>query len=361
MLSSNYKSVGVLLATIVGLAGATAVFAAGHGGGGGGGGGGGFHGGGGSFGGGGFHGGSYGGGGMSAAHFSGASYGSFSAPHMSGGSTFAGSRNFSGSSHVSSFNSTGTMHNSTFTGANHFHNGVNPGHFTAGTSNHPVNPQSWQHNANWWHSNANWNHGYPWYGYHHFYPNYWYPFAWGSLWYPFWWSIGPFYGGWGYGWGSYPYCEYYYGADSGYQPTAYVSTADYPPSEPAVNGNAPTPAPAEEPSAPPASGGETDWGVQYLGGARDAFQQGSYADALRLAKHASIEMPQNPKPHELMALAAFALKDYRGANLEAVRRLADVIRLLWESADVQQANRRFGGLRARAQGRRRCTVRAGVP
>ena len=57
--------------------------------------------------------------------------------------------------------------------------------------------------------------------------------------------------------------------------------------------------------------------MQYLGGARDAFQQGAYADALRLASHAAIEMPQNAKPHEMMSLAAFALKDYRSANLEA--------------------------------------------
>ena len=79
--------------------------------------------------------------------------------------------------------------------------------------------------------------------------------------------------------------------------------------------------------------------MQYLGGAQDAFQQGSYADALRLANHAAIEMPQNAKPHELMSLAAFALKDYRGANLEAHAALS-----LGQAADWRTLYAYYGDL-----------------
>jgi hypothetical protein len=265
---------------------------------------------------------------FSAPRVSSGSHGSFSAPRTSGGSAFTTSHNFNGSNHISTFNAThgntfGNMNafhggNTTFKGVNpaHFNPAVNPGHFTAGTHTHPVNPQAWSHNGNWWHSGSNWwhgggnwNHGHPWYGYNHFFPNFWYPFAWSGLWFPYWWSLGS-----SYGWGGYPYCEYYYGSGYGYQPTSYISTTDYVPSESYATNYQQAPLPNE---AQTAQSEETDWGMQYLSGATDAFQQGSYADALRLANHAAIEMPQNAKPHELAALAAFALKDYRGANLEA--------------------------------------------
>jgi thioredoxin-like negative regulator of GroEL len=64
-----------------------------------------------------------------------------------------------------------------------------------------------------------------------------------------------------------------------------------------------------------AAGG--DWGSEFLDSARQAFLKHEYADALRLASHASVETPKDAKVHELMSLALFALKDYRGANLEA--------------------------------------------
>jgi tetratricopeptide (TPR) repeat protein len=60
-----------------------------------------------------------------------------------------------------------------------------------------------------------------------------------------------------------------------------------------------------------------DWGDQFLTSAREAFHNGSYSDALRLANHSAVETPHKAKPHELMSLALFALKDYRGANIEA--------------------------------------------
>jgi tetratricopeptide (TPR) repeat protein len=219
-----------------------------------------------------------------------------------------------------------------------FNHAVSPGHFTAGTHNHPVNPRSWHHNANWWHANSNWNHFHGFHDFHHFHNHFLFsPFFFGAgFWSPFWWSLGP-----SYGWNSYPYCEYYYGSDYGYTPTAYVSASDYVAVEPTPAINEPS---ANEQSAPPSvnqppTDEQTDWGVQYLGGARDAFQQGSYADALRLAGHAAIEMPQNVKPHEIASLAAFALKDYRTANLEAHAALA-----LGEPADWRTLYTYYGDL-----------------
>ena len=261
-------------------------------------------------------------------------------------------------SHGNTFRNPGSIQagNSTFKGSNrvNFNSSVNPGHFTAGMHNHPVNPQAWHQNPNWWHSGANWNHGYPGYGYNRFYPNYLYPFVSASLGYPFWWSIRPYYGG-NYYRNYYPYSEYYYGSDYGYQPTTYISTTVLPSESYAVNyeqtpppesyaaNYEQTPPPSEEQAAlsaeQAAPNAETDWGMQYLGGAQDAFQQGSYADALRLANHAAIEMPQNAKPHELMSLAAFALKDYRGANLEAHAALS-----LGQAADWRTLYTYYGDL-----------------
>jgi len=57
--------------------------------------------------------------------------------------------------------------------------------------------------------------------------------------------------------------------------------------------------------------------LRLYNAAREAFRSGDYRDALRLANHAAIEAPQNPKVHELASLALFALGDYRGAAIEA--------------------------------------------
>ena len=57
--------------------------------------------------------------------------------------------------------------------------------------------------------------------------------------------------------------------------------------------------------------------IKFLTSARYAFRNGDYSDALRLASHAAVELPKDAKAHELMSLALFALKDYKGANLEA--------------------------------------------
>jgi hypothetical protein len=57
--------------------------------------------------------------------------------------------------------------------------------------------------------------------------------------------------------------------------------------------------------------------LQYYSKAREAFLQGDYRGALRLACHAGVEEPQNPKVHELSSLALFALHNYSPAAGEA--------------------------------------------
>jgi tetratricopeptide (TPR) repeat protein len=63
-------------------------------------------------------------------------------------------------------------------------------------------------------------------------------------------------------------------------------------------------------------------GAAYFAEAADAFRAGNYSDALRLANHAAIESPQNPKAAELMSLASFARGDDRAASGEAHAALA---------------------------------------
>ncbi len=58
-------------------------------------------------------------------------------------------------------------------------------------------------------------------------------------------------------------------------------------------------------------------GFQYYSDARDAFLQGDYNTALRLAGHAGVDAPQNPKVHELISLTLFALGNYPAAASEA--------------------------------------------
>ena len=68
--------------------------------------------------------------------------------------------------------------------------------------------------------------------------------------------------------------------------------------------------------SPDASGNE---GLQYYNDARSAFSQGEYRDAMRLAGHAAVESPQNPKVHELLSLASFASGNYLAAATEGTR------------------------------------------
>jgi hypothetical protein len=162
--------------------------------------------------------------------------------------------------------------------------------------NHPVNPQQWRHDGKWSGTNPDWDRGHGHHdehGKHDFHHRHYFPYVVTPLWWNY---YRPYYA-----WYRYPY----YGDDYGlYDYGSY----DYGP----ATYSAELPTISEEPAAP-----DEDWGGQYLASAREAFRQGSYADALRLAGHAAVELPRSPKPHELMSLALFALKDYRGANLEA--------------------------------------------
>ncbi len=63
-------------------------------------------------------------------------------------------------------------------------------------------------------------------------------------------------------------------------------------------------------------------GAEFYAQAESAFRGGQYRDAMRLASHAAIESPKNPKAHELMSLSLFAAGDYRGAAIEAHAALA---------------------------------------
>lgn len=150
-----------------------------------------------------------------------------------------------------------------------------------------------------------WNHD--WHNYHHHCHHY--PYAFG-----FW----PFWDPWYFGFSvplvtQYVYC---YGAE----PYDWAGDAA---ASPAVSTVA-----VESDEAPAAEPTESGGGIgglsalQLYSGAREAFRSGDYRDALRLANHAAIESPQNPKVHELISLSLFALGDYRGSAIEAHAALA---------------------------------------
>ena len=57
--------------------------------------------------------------------------------------------------------------------------------------------------------------------------------------------------------------------------------------------------------------------VGYYSAGRAAFLQGDYQDALRQAAHAELDAPGNPRVHESISLALFALGNYPAAASEA--------------------------------------------
>jgi hypothetical protein len=247
---------------------------------------------------------------------------SFAAPSFSSGmrsfaapSFNSGMRNFSYSPqhfnaapHINS-NFVSRVPSNSF--SNSFHaqqfNFRNNGNFQS-TIQHPVNPQAWGHNNNWWRSNYAWNRGYDHdHDFDHFRSFEFFPY-----WSPFWRNYGSFYS-----WYGYPYNSYY---DYGYSPNdyyGYYEPSGYYSDVSAVESSY-SPVPDQYPGVDEETAGTSDdWSDKYLNSARDAFLSGSYSDALRLANHAEVEMPKSAKAHELMSLALFALKDYKGANIEA--------------------------------------------
>jgi hypothetical protein len=315
--------VGLGLAAALGLLCPNTVLARGGGGHGGGFGGGGFHGGG---IGGGFHGGGIGGfhgGGASFGGFHGLTGGSFhGGSAFRSGTIYHGTRSFSGIPHALAYRSLpGTRFNNSFNSQRLLnfstHNFGNTGSIARygnfrGTISRPVNPQTWRHNGTWW------NHTYVWNGHNNYYRygrypyryHYYYPGGSSWYWYPLWWGINPYlYGYYGNYW---PYYAYDYGYSPGYY-TTYYSAAPADEGETAAMAAQPA---ATVPEAAEAAG-NSDWGKEFIVSAKEAFRQGEYADALRLASHAAVEMPRDAKPHVLMSQALFALGDYQGANLEA--------------------------------------------
>ncbi len=154
----------------------------------------------------------------------------------------------------------------------------------------------------------------------------------------------PWYAGWGLGssWGYpygsgyypsyYPYTnDYYYS----YAPTIYGGDSYVPPvygdTSASVDSGITAPQQFADSSATappiseegglttgPAEGQQgTNAAMNYYSEARGAFLHGDYQDALRLANHAGVEAPQNPKAHELISLALFALGNYGPAASEA--------------------------------------------
>jgi hypothetical protein len=327
-----------------------------HGGGGGGGGGGhgGFGGGGGgghSFGGGGF-------GGMSHA-FSGGMSHAFSGPSTSrsfsggnfSGNSFSGSRAFSpqslsrsgasglGSnwSHGNEFSS---MSGRSFNSSN-WARGQSDFHVDHNSSAWQQHLSNWNHGEQWSHgnnhwlgdhwANSNWHNGDHFHDGHfhddHFHDHFHNGFWWGSGW---WWghdgfcyypaiAVGAILGlPWWYDSYYYPSCDYLMPY---YDTTAYAAYAD-----PQVVAGQPEVVQSQYATDPPPQQVRTttgsNAGAEYYSEATNAFHNGQYRDALRLANHAAVESPQNAKAHELMSLAMFASADYRGAAAEAHAALA---------------------------------------
>ncbi len=309
---------------------------------GGGGGGGGGHGGGG-FSGGGHSGGGFSGGGHSFGGFSGGGSSlsrSFSSPSMS--------HSFSGGSVSHSFApqsfSRGT---SSFMGSNGFTHSGNLGssHFSNNVSHWQSNhinstwqaarsSSTWQQHFNDFHNGQNWNHNSNWahndfhdHGHDHFHDDhfhdhfhngfFWWPvISWGSLW-PWWYD------------NYYPADDYYTPYYYDYAPVTAVVTEPYA-AQPYAYQSQYAEAPAQQ-QQPQVAQDNGNTGAEFYADAVTAFRNAQYKDALRMANHAAVESPQNPKAHELMSLSLFASGDYRGAAAEAHAALAYGPPASWET------------------------------
>lgn len=227
------------------------------------------------------------------------------AGHSSGGAGGYAHSGYSGTAHYYSGSSYAPRSGNYLQG-NYIH---------SGNANLSQSPQSYHHYYN---GVGNW-------GYHDWNPyfrgSYW-GYGWNGWWgYPFWfgyWGGYPFY--WGGYWGDY-FCPYGSLYATEYPMAIYYPYADD--GQYAAN-YAPSPAPVPDNPQSSAEDGEAaaNEGLQYYNEARAAFAQGDYRNALRLAGHAGVESPRNPKVHELTLLALFASGDYRDAATEAHAALA---------------------------------------
>jgi len=142
----------------------------------------------------------------------------------------------------------------------------------------------------------------------------------GSL-YPYYFlSLYPYYYNYGLG---YPYTsEYVYGPEYySYYGSAYV--------------------PPETPYGATEVGGQAavdQAGETYLAQAEAAFRGGDYDQAIRLASHAAIEMPQDGRVHEILWLALFAKGDYEGSAIEAHAVMQSGLSPTWSSVSALYGN-----------------------
>jgi len=247
------------------------------------------------------------------------SFHSFAPSHASGGGNFAHSGNFAGrgGNFARGADNFAGRYGNNFAGRYGNNFGGRNGNNFAGRYGNSYGHHQWDnyfarggwgwggHGWGWsgyspWYSGLGWGWGYPYdYGYS-YYPNF------GNYYY----SYAPT----GYGDDYYnPYASLGYNntgvvADSGV--TAPQQFADL------------SPRPLPDPSlTPPAIAEgqpqEATGAMEYYSEARTAFLDGDYQNAMRLAGHAGLDAPQNPKVHELISLALFALGNYPAAANEA--------------------------------------------
>jgi len=132
----------------------------------------------------------------------------------------------------------------------------------------------------------------PFYG---FYGRPWYSYygPWHGFYGPAYGYYGPWSGSYAYGW------PYYYG-DTMYSSSYFDPEAAQPEA-----------APVEEPDRREAT--TTPEGLDFQRRAEEAFRQGRYDQAVRLANHAAVEMPNNGRLFLFMSQALFAVGDYGAA------------------------------------------------
>ncbi len=155
------------------------------------------------------------------------------------------------------------------------------------------------HSGNWNHAgNWNWNHG----GTYWRHPR----FDWDD-----WWRYGYLRPGISIGWGP-GYYTYGYGYPY-YGDNYYDYSYDVAPYTVYSPESVETQSPIEAETPAPANGEANDFQSQAL----EAFRQGDYRNAVRLATHAIVDNPKDQQAHLLSSLGLFAVGQYRGAAMEA--------------------------------------------
>jgi tetratricopeptide (TPR) repeat protein len=200
--------------------------------------------------------------------------------NWSGGTPYMASRPFNSGIHTGSF---ATQNGNWNWGGTGFHN----------------NWSTWNHGGNFWRNGLNWGdwgrYGYyrPWIGLGGWWPGY-YDYGYGY----------PSYDYYDYG---YPYGGDYYSYDVAPSTAYSPETVDYAP----ATVESETPA---ETAAPMLAGSEPS---EFQSQALNAFRQGEYQQAVRLATHAIVDDPKSADAHLLRSLAVLAAGLYRGAAMEA--------------------------------------------